>query len=394
MRRRSAPIVTYLVIYAAMNLGAFAVIIAVARKTRSAEISSMGGLFSYMPGLTVAMTIFLASLAGIPPLGGWYAKFSVWYGAGRRRHRARATRWRSIMAVNTVIAAYYYLNVAKTMWFDPAPDGDVTPVKVPAGLTGAIVLAGVATIVLGVFPGLITDISQLRTRPSPRSAADAGPGWLSMAGRDRRAGRAREHRAVRDRIARSGSIRFDEYMDLALYAPDEGFFATGGGAGRGGADFLTSPEVGPLFGALVGRVPGPPLGGAGLSRPVRGRRGGRRSWRAGHGGAGGVAALSRRRCATCWSSAPRSCASASASTCRWGTPSRCSAPTPDVEDPGRPCPGRGIGPLLCSLEDLPAEPFDGVVLANELLDNVPFRLAGAPGRRLARGAGHPGRRPS
>ena len=49
-----------------------------------------------------------------------------------------------------------------------------------------------------------------------------------------------------------GIARFDEYMDLALYAPDEGFFATGGGAGRGGADFLTSPEVGPLFGTVVG----------------------------------------------------------------------------------------------------------------------------------------------
>ena len=46
-------------IYAAMNLGAFAVVIAVARKTRSAEIDSLGGLFQYMPGLTVAMTIFL-----------------------------------------------------------------------------------------------------------------------------------------------------------------------------------------------------------------------------------------------------------------------------------------------------------------------------------------------
>jgi NADH-quinone oxidoreductase subunit N len=153
-----SAIVTYLVIYAAMNLGAFAVIIAVARKTRSAEISSMGGLFSYMPGLTVAMTIFLASLAGIPPLGGWYAKFSVWsalVGADTGLGYAMAV----VMAVNTVVAAYYYLNVAKTMWFDPAPDGDVAPVKVPAGIIGAIVLAGVATIVLGVFPGLITDIS-------------------------------------------------------------------------------------------------------------------------------------------------------------------------------------------------------------------------------------------
>ena len=56
--------------YAAMNLGAFAVVIAVARKTRSGEISSVRRAVQYTPGLSVAMTIFLFSLAGIPPLGG------------------------------------------------------------------------------------------------------------------------------------------------------------------------------------------------------------------------------------------------------------------------------------------------------------------------------------
>ena len=67
----------YLVIYAAMNLGAFAVVLAVARKTRSAELDSFGGLFSYAPGLTVAMSIFLFSLAGIPPAAGWFAKIGI-----------------------------------------------------------------------------------------------------------------------------------------------------------------------------------------------------------------------------------------------------------------------------------------------------------------------------
>src|SRR5215210_1983597 len=64
--------VVYLLVYAAMNLGAFSIIIAVARKTRSGEISSYGGLYEYAPGLTVLMTIFLFSLAGIPPLAGMW----------------------------------------------------------------------------------------------------------------------------------------------------------------------------------------------------------------------------------------------------------------------------------------------------------------------------------
>ena len=68
-------VVLYMIVYAATNLGVFAIILAVANKTRSGEISSYGGLFSYAPTLGVLMTLFLASLAGIPPLGGWIAKF-------------------------------------------------------------------------------------------------------------------------------------------------------------------------------------------------------------------------------------------------------------------------------------------------------------------------------
>ena len=82
-------VITYLLIYAAMNLGAFAVVLAVARKTRCAEISSWGGLFEYAPGLTVPMTMFLFSLAGIPPLGGWFAKFVVFRAAARARRHGR-----------------------------------------------------------------------------------------------------------------------------------------------------------------------------------------------------------------------------------------------------------------------------------------------------------------
>lgn len=71
-RSAQTAAIIYLLIYAAMNLGAFAFVIAVARKTHSGEISSYGGLFTYAPGLTVVMTAFLFSLAGMPPLGGWF----------------------------------------------------------------------------------------------------------------------------------------------------------------------------------------------------------------------------------------------------------------------------------------------------------------------------------
>jgi NADH-quinone oxidoreductase subunit N len=142
-------IVTYLVIYAAMNLGAFAVVIAVARKTRSGEIESYGGLFGYAPGLTVLMTIFLFALAGIPPLGGWLAKFVVFQALADA-----GTSWAFVLAVvvavNSVIALYYYANVAREMWMKPAPDGDVSPVRVPVSLVAALAMTAAITLLFGV----------------------------------------------------------------------------------------------------------------------------------------------------------------------------------------------------------------------------------------------------
>ncbi len=152
-------IIVYLVLYAATNLGAFAVVIALARKTRSAEISSFGGAFGYAPGLTVAMTIFLASFIGVPPFGAWYGKFGVMkvlIGAGTGWGYALAI----ILAVNTAIAAFYYLNIAKAMWFDPAPDGDVSPVRIPISLRTAMFITVVATMVFGILPGILSNAAQ------------------------------------------------------------------------------------------------------------------------------------------------------------------------------------------------------------------------------------------
>ncbi len=145
-----AAVVTYLLIYAAMNLGAFAVVLAVARKTRSAEISTWGGLFEYAPGLTVLMTMFLFSLAGIPPLGGWLAKFVVFRSLLQPDPTAGGVTLAVVVGVNSVIALYYYAGIAKEMWMKPVPDGDRTPVRVPASLATALALSVVVTIAFGV----------------------------------------------------------------------------------------------------------------------------------------------------------------------------------------------------------------------------------------------------
>lgn len=142
-------VVTYLVIYAAMNLGAFAAVIGIARKTRSAELSSFGGMFEYAPGLTVVLSLFLFSLAGIPPLGGWLAKFVV-FRTLADANTPSAYVMGAIVAVNSVIALYYYANVAREMWMKPVPDGDRTPIVVPFSIGAALTLTVVATVAFGV----------------------------------------------------------------------------------------------------------------------------------------------------------------------------------------------------------------------------------------------------
>ena len=151
---------TYLVIYAAMNLGAFAVIMAVARKTRSAEIDSLRGLFHYAPGLTVAMTVFLFSLAGIPPLGGWFAKFRVME-AVIEADTAAGLVLGVFVAVNSVIALYYYARIGLGMWAEDAPDGDLTPLRIPASLIAAVAITAAVTIGFGVLPQIVGDLTDV-----------------------------------------------------------------------------------------------------------------------------------------------------------------------------------------------------------------------------------------
>jgi NADH-quinone oxidoreductase subunit N len=153
-------VMVYLLVYAFMNLGAFAIVIAVSRKTRSGEISSFGGLFGYAPGLAVAMTVFFASLAGIPPLGGWFAKFNA-FKAVLDAGSTAAYVLAGIAAINTVIAAAYYMRVLRVVWMDEAPDGDTSPVNPPAPVVAALAITVVGTIVVGVLPNIVARVGAI-----------------------------------------------------------------------------------------------------------------------------------------------------------------------------------------------------------------------------------------
>ncbi len=153
-------VIVYLLVYGAMNLGAFAVVIAVARRTRSAEISSYDGLFQTSPGLAVMMTIFLASLAGVPPLAGWFAKF-VMFSSALQVGNGWATALAIIAAVNSVIAFFYYANVIRAMWFHEPAGEDRSVIRVPAALGGAIAITVVVTVVIGIYPQIFARVGEL-----------------------------------------------------------------------------------------------------------------------------------------------------------------------------------------------------------------------------------------
>jgi NADH-quinone oxidoreductase subunit N len=154
--------VTYVLIYGIMNLGAFAVVIAGARRTGSGQIRDWAGLGSYAPGLGILLTMFFFSLAGIPPLAGWYAKF-VMFLAVLQNANGWTVALAALAAINAVIALYYYARVVQSVWMDPAP-AEIAPEPEPAGVAPSLALAfgilALAVVLVGIFPEAIGQFAQ------------------------------------------------------------------------------------------------------------------------------------------------------------------------------------------------------------------------------------------
>jgi NADH-quinone oxidoreductase subunit N len=131
-----------------METGAFGVATAFGRRTGSYMIEDMAGLFARSPALAVAMAAFLFSLAGIPPFAGWWAKFVIFQTLIEGDGLILAV----IMAVNTVIAMFFYLAVVKKMFVDKPEDATV--ISLPKVLAGAIGIAAVVITVGGFLPDL------------------------------------------------------------------------------------------------------------------------------------------------------------------------------------------------------------------------------------------------
>ncbi len=138
----------YLLVYTFMNLGAFAVVLAIQnRNENDVTMDQIAGLSSRQPGLAVLMAVFMFALTGIPPLAGFFGKLYV-FGAAVQAGLV----WLAVIAViNSAIAAYYYLRVTVSMFMaEPRPAG-ANLQKPGWPIWTTVVVAAAVTLVLGLW---------------------------------------------------------------------------------------------------------------------------------------------------------------------------------------------------------------------------------------------------
>ena len=151
-------VIFFLAGYAVANLGAFTVIIAISNKLDSDLIQDYSGMIKRAPLLTLALSLSLISLIGMPPAAGFMAKFYIFSGAVHN-----GLLWLVVIAViNSVISAYYYLRVVKVMWFGQPASAE--KVSSSAALRVALLLSCFGVLLLGVIPGYIMGLAEAAAR--------------------------------------------------------------------------------------------------------------------------------------------------------------------------------------------------------------------------------------
>ncbi|BAU26483.1 proton-translocating NADH-quinone oxidoreductase chain N [Aneurinibacillus soli] len=138
--------VFYLIAYLLANMGAFAVIMIVNRDQQTEDVKGFAGLYHRAPWLSISMTFFLLSLAGIPLSAGFFGKFYIFMSAvGLMKY------WLAgIMMATSVISYYYYFGIVRQMYMRPG--STESPLRVPAPIAVVVLLTFIGTVVIGVMP--------------------------------------------------------------------------------------------------------------------------------------------------------------------------------------------------------------------------------------------------
>jgi NADH-quinone oxidoreductase subunit N len=148
-------VLVYMAIYVVMNLGTFAVLVAMRRNGRALEeVDDLAGLGRTDPAMAMWMAVFMFSMAGIPPLAGFFGKLYVFLAAVQAGYWTLAV----IGILTSVVASYYYLRIVKVMYFDaPAGALDARPANLTVVMTGT----GLLTLLFFLFPAALIGAAQV-----------------------------------------------------------------------------------------------------------------------------------------------------------------------------------------------------------------------------------------
>jgi NADH-quinone oxidoreductase subunit N len=150
-RAGTSAVVFYLLVYTLMTLGAFGVLLGLARRGEEADdISDLTGLAWRSPALAGAMTLFMVSLAGLPPTAGFFAKLYVFSAVLDAGYVAVVI----VAVLTSVVSAYYYLRVAYTMFIgQPSPEVEFVGGR---WVSTAIIVTAAGVLLLGIIPAPVT----------------------------------------------------------------------------------------------------------------------------------------------------------------------------------------------------------------------------------------------
>jgi NADH-quinone oxidoreductase subunit N len=153
--RGLAALLFYLFAYAFTNLGAFAVLAMMARREgEDLSFAAYSGLAKRQPWVAAAMALFMFSLTGIPPTGGFVGKYYIFWATVEAR-----LAWLAVLGVLTsVVSAYFYLRVVVSMYL--SEPSSQTPVRLYPTLATALFLAAIATLILGLWPNPVLDMAR------------------------------------------------------------------------------------------------------------------------------------------------------------------------------------------------------------------------------------------
>lgn len=157
----------YIIIYALTNVGAFGVVNAIASKTGGDDFEHFTGMARRAPFLSLLMLIFMLSLAGIPPLAGFFGKFYLFAAALQADSQRLSLLWLVAFAIAmSAVSLYYYLKLMKQMYVMPSTD--CSQVSSSREMRVVLGLVGLAVVLLGIFPSNIAGFFQdWNTHPDP-----------------------------------------------------------------------------------------------------------------------------------------------------------------------------------------------------------------------------------